>query len=99
QLVHGHPVGETGPTLVEDDQPAERGEPPKEGGLQRVFPGQLDVCDPAGDEDEVDCSVPDHLVGEVDVAALGVSGLRSHGASLREAGEDVNGSGTFAIVE
>jgi hypothetical protein len=90
QLVHGHPVGETGPTLVEHDQPAERGEPPEEGGLQGVFPGQFDVRDPAGDEDEVDRSVPDHLVGEVDLAALRVSGLHSHGVSLRKAIGNVN---------
>jgi hypothetical protein len=76
-LGRGHPVGQPGSALVEDDQPGERSQPTPEGGLRGVVPGQLDVGDPAGNEDEVDRPLADDLVGDVDLAALGISGLGS----------------------
>ena len=85
QLVHGHPVGEPGAALVEDDQPCERREPPAKGRLERIVPGELDVRGPARHEHEVDGPVADHLVGDVDVAALGVPGLRRHCVSVLHA--------------
>ena len=78
QLVHRHPIGEPGAALVEKDQPQERREPAEKGGLERVLPGQLEMSDPAGNEDEVDRPVADHLVGDVNVTALGVTSLRNH---------------------
>jgi hypothetical protein len=48
--------------------------------FERLVPGELDVRDPPWDEDEVDGPVADHLIGDVNVAALGVPGVRDHRA-------------------
>jgi hypothetical protein len=41
-----------------------------------VLPDQLDVRDEPGDEDDVELTLTEYLVGDVDVAASGVLGLR-----------------------
>ena len=43
-------------------------------GRPRLVPGQLDVGDESRDTDKVERSFADHLVGDVHVSALGVSG-------------------------
>ena len=60
-----------GAALVEEDEPPDRGEPPVEAGQLRVLPAGLEGADPAVDEDEVERSVADDLVGDPDVVAAG----------------------------
>ena len=54
--------------------------PLEEAGAGRLLPRHLDVGDPSRDVDQVERSLADDLIGDVDVAALGVPGPRSsHG--------------------
>ena len=46
--------------------------------VERILPGEVHVRDPARDDDEVERSVADDLVGNADVAALGVACLGAH---------------------
>ena len=62
--------------LVEDDQPAERGEPPQEVRGRRVLPVLLDVRQPLRHQDHVDVAFADHLVGDAQLAGFCESGLR-----------------------
>src|SRR5205823_11406522 len=75
-------IGQARAALVEDDQTREGGEPLEEARQRRLLPRQLDVRHPARDEDEIQRPFADDLVGDVDVAAAGEAGLRSHEASL-----------------
>ena len=69
-------VGQAGAPLVQDDQPAEREEPFEERAGEDVLPVELDVRHEPGDEDQVDRSVPDDLVGDAQPIAGGELGLR-----------------------
>jgi hypothetical protein len=49
----------------------------------------VEIGDVTGDEDEIDRPVADHLIGDADVAALGVAGLwHSHATASCGAGSD-----------
>ena len=72
------PVGETGAALVEQNQAGKSSEAGKEMGTTRIFPKQLDIGDKTRNEDQVEPAAADHLVGDVDIAALGVAGFRRH---------------------
>ncbi len=75
----GGPVGEAGTTLVEADEPRERGEPLEEVRRPGLVPVVLEVRDEAGHEHEVARALPRDLVGDVDPTALGVASLGLHG--------------------
>src|SRR5207244_365755 len=68
-------VGEPGSPHVKDDQSRERGEPIEESSKRRLFPLVLDVAERTREKDQVDRPATDRLVGDVDIAATGVSGL------------------------
>jgi hypothetical protein len=79
----GERVGQPGPAAVDQDQPRELRlalEQPREG---RLLPQVLDVRDDAGDEDEVERPVAEHLVRDRRVAPAGVSRARRHLVSAR----------------
>jgi hypothetical protein len=70
------PVGQAGPALVEHDEPTEGREPfecPVDPGH---VPHQLDVRDEPRNEHDVPLAAPDRLVGDAQIAALRVAGLR-----------------------
>src|SRR5262249_25662227 len=64
-------------TLVETDQPAERGQAPEKACQRRLFPHRIHVGDPVRDEHEVQRIIADHLIGNRSVTALRVPGFRS----------------------
>jgi hypothetical protein len=65
-------------TLIEDDHAAERREPPHPVAVEWVLPSEIDVRNPARDDDEIERPLADDLIGNVDVAALGVPCLGAH---------------------
>ena len=65
--------------LVEEDDSAELPESPQEIGCLRLLPHHLDVAHPPRDDDEVDRTLTEYLICDVQVAALGVAGLRRFG--------------------
>ena len=69
QSLDRHRIGQPGAALVEEDQPRERREPL--GGTARTpaRPRSARCARPSPDEHQVDRSVADDLVGDVDVAA------------------------------
>ena len=77
------PVGEAGAALVEDDHSAERPEARQEMRHRRMIPVEVDVGDEAGHVDEVERTLPEHLVGNSDLAALRVVGVGLHGVALQ----------------
>jgi hypothetical protein len=72
-----HAVRNSGPALVEDDQSAKGPKTAVEAREARLLPAVVDVGHEARHEDQVEGPVADDLVGDVDVAALGVARLRS----------------------
>jgi hypothetical protein len=48
----------------------------------RLLPWKLDLAEQSGQEDEIDRAVAHDLIGDVDLAALCVCGLRDHAPSL-----------------
>lgn len=84
QSIRGNPVGKAHTALVKQDQARERGEATEEAALIRVLPGQLNVSDPARDEDQIDRPLTEHLVGDMNVAAFGVLRLGGHGIILTD---------------
>jgi hypothetical protein len=88
ESIVGHAVGEARSTLVEQDQARERGEPVQEVRVLRDFPALLDVRDPPWDPDQVEGLVADDLVGDADLAASRITGLRLlHAQRLSNAGD------------
>jgi hypothetical protein len=69
-------VGEACPSLVEQDQAREGGEPSQRLGCGAVPGGLEDRQDPAGDEHDVEGPVADGRVGDADVAVLHVADFR-----------------------
>ena len=83
QLLIGNPIGKARASLVEQDQTGEGCEPREEPRVGRFLPVQSDVRDPAGHVDEIERTVPDHLIGDMRIAAPGEPRLRSlHPAPL-----------------
>ena len=70
-----HPVGQPGAAFVEQDEAREGREALVEPSNSRVFPTEFDVADPTRREHEVDGTVANDLVGDVEVAALCVARL------------------------
>ena len=71
------PVGHAGAPFVEHDDAGERPEPTKRPGYDLVLPCQLDMRDEAWDHDEIERSLTEDLVGDVDaIVGLGIVGLR-----------------------
>jgi hypothetical protein len=70
------PIRQAGAALVEQDQAREAGEAGKEFRVCRVLPGNVEVRDKARHINYVERPVADDLVGDVDVAAFGVTGFR-----------------------
>src|SRR4029450_11833366 len=64
-----------------------------------MVPGGPDVGDPAGNVDEVDRPLPDDLVGDVDIAALGISGLGSQEFDSRRMPPQDSGSTCASVSE
>mgnify|MGYP000293542038 CR=1 FL=1 len=60
--------------LVEDDDAGEGGQAAQEAGDLRIFLQKLDMGDEARHEHEVDRTVTDNLVGDVDIAAQMLGG-------------------------
>ncbi len=85
QLIDGYGVRKPGAPLVAQNETSERGESAEEAGGRRLFPGQLEVGDPAMKIDQVERALAEHLVGDVGSAALRVLGLGwgSHGVPAR----------------
>src|SRR5438309_11172482 len=73
-----HAIGYAAAAFVEQDQAAEGGEAFEEGGHRRQLPHIGQVRYPAQDEDQVEWTVADDLVGDVDVAAASVLGPCEH---------------------
>ena len=71
-------VRQAGAPPVEHDQPRERGHPPEVKGDRRLLPVGLDLRDPARHEHEVDGTVADDLVGDVDIGIAHVSSPGGH---------------------
>ena len=77
-LLPGWPVRHPGAAAVEGDQPRHRREPTQERPVVREVPPDVHVRDPSGHVDEVERTVTDHLVGDVDaVGGPHVAGLGS----------------------
>src|SRR3954447_14381871 len=66
------PVRHAAPAAVEQDQPAERGQPPERSCDTRLAPEVLYRGDPRRDEDQVARPLAHHLIGEVYGAVAGV---------------------------
>ena len=61
-------IRHAGTALVEDDQPRDRRQPVQKPRVRRALPGKLDVMRHARDPDEIQSTIADNLVGNVDVA-------------------------------
>jgi hypothetical protein len=83
QLGHRHGIRQSRAALVEQDEAPERGQPRQEPRERRLVPEVLEVGDPAHHEDQIDRARSDHLVGDVDAAALRVLDARRRGAGHR----------------
>jgi hypothetical protein len=81
------PVGEPGASSVELDEASDSREAFQVAAGGRVFPYDFDVRVRAPDEEDVGWAVADFLVGEVDVAVVGVADLGDvdHGCCSRTA--------------
>ena len=79
--VTGHPVGQPGVPLVEQDQPAQRGQPAEEASRLRVFPEQFQVAHQARHEHDVPLALAEDLIGQVH--AVGAAAYRIGGAPGR----------------
>jgi hypothetical protein len=84
-----NPIGKPGTALVEQDHPAALAEPLQPAREPRLGPVVVDMRDEARRHHQVDRTFAEHLVGDVDLAALGVTGSgrlhrspRAEGAQL-----------------
>ena len=71
-----HTVGESGAALVEQDQPCKRPQAAQKPGAGGLFPEPFNVGNEARDDHQIERAIPNDLIGNVDVSALGVSRLR-----------------------
>ena len=97
QPVERHPVGKAGTPFVEKDQPGEGRQPAQESGEGGLGPEVLEVRHPAHHEDQVQRTVAQHLVGDVDVATTSVVGGRNTGV-VGESGRSLFRPGDEAIA-
>ena len=81
----GDPVRKAGAALVEQDEPGEPGQAPKEARERRLVPEVLEMGNPAHDEHEIDRTAPEHLIGDVDVPAVGILHRESKRGRRRQA--------------
>ena len=70
-----HAIGKPLAPLVEGHDPGEAREPAQEGRVSGQFMHELDMRNDAGDKDDVDGPVANHLIGDVDVAAQRIACL------------------------
>ena len=81
QIVHalferdraGDAIRQALPPFVERDDTREFGEPPQPVRVAGEFVSKLDMGDDAGHDDQINRALADRLIGDVDVAALGVA--------------------------
>lgn len=66
-------ITQAGPALVEHDQARERGEPGHQMAEAGIFPVRIEIGNESGNENQIERSVADDLIGNADVAALGVT--------------------------
>ena len=98
ELTDRHRIGQSGATLVEQDQPRHRREAIQKLCKRWLVPEVLEVRDPAHHEDQIDGTGTDHFVGDVHVAAVRVAHARTHGGergherSLRAGGGRLDGA-------
>lgn len=71
-------VGQPYAVLVEGDDAAEGAEAVQEVSEARKLPSRLQVAEPDGDQHQVQRAATADLIGDVDVAAGGVTGRRKH---------------------
>jgi hypothetical protein len=76
QRLERHGIGEPDPSLVEDDDPAERSEAPEELRHERDFPPAFDVALPGSADDEIHRPIAEYLIGDVHFAATSEPGFR-----------------------
>src|SRR5439155_4405726 len=69
QVCGGHAIGEAGSSLVELNEPGERGQPVEGSGLVRLLPPRFEVRYPTGNDHNVARALAHHLVGDADVPA------------------------------
>lgn len=78
-------VRQPNPAHVEEDQPPVTGKPAQEPLGLGVLPRQLDVARPVECEHDIDRTIPDDLVGDLEVPAGGVLDAWDHRGSLEQA--------------
>src|SRR4051794_723553 len=66
-------IRQAGPAAIEVDHPGKRGQPAQKARRLLQLPDQLEVAREAAHEHEVEIPFAEHLVGDVDVAALRVA--------------------------
>jgi hypothetical protein len=71
------PIGEPRPSRIDHDQPREGRQATQEPREARLLPVVVDVREQPRDEHEVDRPAADHLIGDVDIAALRVLNPRT----------------------
>ena len=78
RLVDRHGIGRAHASWVEQDQATERREPVQEALRPRLSPPDLEVIDPVGQEHQVERTVADDLVRDVQIVGARVLGLGKH---------------------
>ncbi len=82
QMVGRHRVRDAGPAPIEEDDPGERAEPFQEVAVSGPPLVLLEVREVARGQQEIDGTVADDLVGDVEITASRVPGLGFHRRSL-----------------
>ena len=78
QTVDVDAVAQAGAALVEHDQPRECAKACHQMAEARVFPLDLEIGNVAGNENQIDRTLADHLIGDAHIAVAGVSRLGKH---------------------
>ena len=97
QAIEWYAIGQSRAAFVEEDEARERREAAQESGERRLGPEILEMRDPAHDEDQVQRSITENLVGDVDVATTGVVGWWNSGFG-RAGGRGLLGRGDKAVA-
>src|SRR5262249_35393432 len=87
------PVGQPRSTPVEANEPAERAHPLEQPHPVGTLPGEVEMQNRSGRPEEVQRTIADDLVGDVDVAALRVLDRGWHGGSPGRSGRPFLGGG------
>src|SRR2546426_7268002 len=72
-----HRIGHTSASLIEAQQSAKGSQPVEEARERWLFPHDVDVAGPSGNEDEVELPVPDHLIRNAAFGAFRVLCFRA----------------------